>query len=78
MIACYASGHTTELTGVIANCFQRMLSSAKRLIVKSFNFKTMENDIEKKVERNVIFAFFCGFMFALAIAVVGVVLIMIF
>ena len=55
-----------------------MLSSEKRLIVKSFNFKTMENDIEKKVERNVIFAFFCGFMFALAIAVVGVVLIITF
>lgn len=55
-----------------------MLSSAKRLIVKSFNFKTMENDIEKEeVARSVIFAFTCGFVFALAIAaVVGVVLIM--
>lgn len=33
---------------------------------------------KKKIERNVIFAFFCGFMFALAIAVVGIVLIMTF
>lgn len=56
-----------------------MLSSAKRLIVKSFNFKTMENDIEKEeVARSVIFAFACGFVFALAIAVVGVVLIITF
>lgn len=56
-----------------------MLSSAKRLIVKSFNFKTMENDIEKEeVARSVIFAFTCGFVFALAIAVVGVVLIITF